>query len=295
MLKFYCILILEILLSPILYLIEELKKAGYLPVNPGANLRTKRKKANANKLLVCIHDWAGYNITREKSFKNGKKIKCGLKYQIERFANYKGTKTVDYLLTISGIDDTNTKKYQGLKFKSVSNIGLDFSGYSYFAENLPEENCYVLLMNTSVESSQDDFIDDYISFMESNPSIGLLGISYSTKMYQTIIKNNFNPHIQSFFLMTTSDILKQINKYNNGFPGEKIDYKRLLIREGEIGISKIIERLGYSLCVIDEHGKPFILPTSQKKFFNSNKLWPMPYGDYRYAVKTPNKINKMTC
>ena len=148
-------------------------------------------------------------------------------------------------------------------------------------------------MNTSIEKTQTDFIDDYIAYMESNPSIGLLGISYSTKKFQTLIRNNFEPHVQSFFLMSTSHILKQVSKHNNGFPGKSIKHKRLLIREGEIKISSIIKRMGYSLAIIDEQGKPFIFPTSTNKYLK-HKMWGMPYGDYRYSVDTPNKINSIT-
>jgi len=292
MIKFYLILIIEALFSPVLYLTEALKKLGLLPVNYYYRTNTNRQKANPNKLLVCIHDWAGYDLIRKKGFKNGKVIECGLSYQIDRFENYKGEKSIEYLVTISDFDKYPKEKYKGLNVKAVSNTGFDFSGYAHFVENLPNENCYVLLMNTSIEKTQTDFIDDYIAYMESNPSIGLLGISYSTKKFQTLIRNNFEPHVQSFFLLSTSDILKQVSKYNNGFPGKSIDHKRLLIREGEIKISSIIKRMGYSLAIIDEKGKSFIFPTSTNKYLKY-EMWKMPNGDYRYAVNTPNKINRI--
>ncbi len=292
MIKFYLILIFEAIFSPVLYLIEVLKKLGLLPVNYHFKANINRKEANADKLLVCIHDWAGYDLIRKKRFKNGKEIECGLSYQIERFINYKGEKSIEYLVTISDIEQHPKEKYEGINIKAVSNIGFDFSGYGDFVENLRDENCYILLMNTSVEKTQTDFIDDYIDYMESNPSIGLLGISYSTKKFQTLIRNNFEPHVQSFFLLTTSDILKQISIVNNGFPGKFIKHKRLLIREGELKISSIIKRMGYSLAIISENGQPFIFPTSTNKY-SKHKMWKMPYGDYRYAVDTPNKINRI--
>ncbi len=104
-----------------------------------------------------------------------------------------------HISTIHSIPYVSASIYEGINIKAVSNIGFDFSGYGDFVENLRDENCYILLMNTSVEKTQTDFIDDYIDYMESNPSIGLLGISYSTKKFQTLIRNNFEPHVQSFF------------------------------------------------------------------------------------------------
>ncbi len=68
MIKFYLILIFEAIFSPVLYLIEVLKKLGLLPVNYLFKANINRKEANADKLLVCIHDWAGYDLIRKKSF-----------------------------------------------------------------------------------------------------------------------------------------------------------------------------------------------------------------------------------
>lgn len=291
MIKFYLTIILEVMLFPFLVLIEEFKKKiNLFPVTK----IVKRDTANCNKLVICIHDWAGYDLKRLKKFKNNKEIECGLEYQINRLKSYKGKKELKYLITISDADKFDSRKYDNLPIQMVSNLGFDFSGYSYFIESLPKINTYVILMNSSVERSDEPFIDEYIQFMEDNPQVGLLGISYSTKIYQSLIRNNFTPHIQSFFLLSTVSVFKQIAAYNGSFPGKNISYKRLLIKEGEIKISKIVEKLGYSLAIIDENGKPYIFPKSKNVFKTHYKLWSMPKGDYRYHTQVPNKINTIT-
>ncbi len=288
MIKFYLTLFAEVIFFPFFFIAEELKKRFNLTPDKKYSVRTK---ANSNKLMIVIHDWAGYNLKRFKKFKNNKQIECGLEYQIARLDQYKGKKDVQQLVTISGADKFNTGKYGNLKIHEVPDAGLDFSGYSYAVKNLSDENAYLLLMNTSVERSEVNFIDDYISFMEDNPHVGLLGISYSTKVYQSLIRNNFAPHIQSFFLLSTMAVFKQIESYAGSFPGEGISYKRLLIREGEVKISQIVKKLGYALAIIDESGKPYIFPEKGSFSDTPYKKWTLPMGDYRYHVDTPNKIN----
>ncbi|MGN6178413.1 MAG: hypothetical protein ACTHNW_04490 [Mucilaginibacter sp.] len=287
--RFYFILLIETVLFPFLLLGEELKKRVNFSSTPK---QRNRLQADANKLKVCIHDWAGYNLERTKAFKNGKIIECGLKFQVDRLVNYMGEKQIKYEVTISDADVFGIDKYRNLPIVKVSNIGMDFGGYANFAEKLPEENVYVLLMNTSVEKTPVPFINEYIDFMEKNPDVGLLGISYSTKMYQTFIRNNFIPHVQSFFLLSTSSVLKEVITRNNGFVGKNVNYKRMLIRDGEIALSKVIKKLGYSLAIIGEDGRPFIFPKAMGLFNTEYKQWNMPKGDYRYSVSIPNKINE---
>ena len=291
MFKFYFVLLGELLLLPILYLKEFLKR--YISIPERAD--KKRQTANYNKLVVGIHDWAGYELKRTKTI-NNISFDCGLKFQLDRFANYKGTKDIKLSLTISGEPDNNYDKYNGLNITKVSNYGMDFRGYSQTIQNeSDQENCYVLLMNSSVEAKQVDFIDQYIEFLENNPTVGLLGISYSSKIFQTLIRNNFTPHIQSFFLITTLNVLKEVISHNKGeFPGQDIIHKRLLIRFGEVRLSRIISDLGYQLAVITDQGKPFIFPKTKGLLNTAYQQWKQPKGEYRFHTKHPNRINAIT-
>ena len=167
---------------------------------------------------------------------------------------------------------------------SVSNVGLDFSGYASFFDRIKDlPNSYVILSNSSVNAIQTDFIDSYIEYMDANDDVGMLGISCCSKCYQTLIRNNFNPHLQSFFLLTTISVLREVVETNDGkFPGIGISNKRLLIREGEIKLSQKVLALGYNLAVVTKDG-PI-------KFNGVKNDWPMPLGDYRYYTNTPNAI-----
>lgn len=292
MLKFYLLLAAEMVLSPILYIKEYLKKYIDIPDGP----LKKREAVKTNNVLIGIHDWAGYELKRKKTV-NNIEFDCGLEYQLSRFSNYKGSYKTNISLTISDYDENrNGKKYTGLNPIAVSNTGMDFQGYAYTIQsNTDAENCYVLLMNSSVDAKQVDFLDNYIAFLEQNPHVGLLGISYSARMYQTVIRNNFTPHVQSFFLLTTLNVLKEVIDYNGGkFPGSDVSHKRMLIRSGEIRLSKIINKLGYQLAIITEEQKPFIFPKTEGWFNTAYSKWELPMGEYRFYVKHPNRITPIT-
>lgn len=251
----------------------------------------ERCKEINNIIYVCIHEWGGYELVRHKHINN--KIKdweCGLKYQLERFNNYKGGFSVDLTVTMSDINlhhDLDYIRSRCDRVIPVSNIGMDFSGYSTFYNFVKEkDDSYIILTNTSVSSIQTDFIDDYIEYMQNNLDVGMLGISCCSKCYQTLVRNNFTPHLQSFFLLTTIGVLNEMVSANNGdFPGIGISNKQLLIREGEIKISQLVLGLGYKLAVVTESGVI--------KFNNNEEEWTLPKGDYRYYTSTPNVINKI--
>ncbi len=250
-----------------------------------------REKVVSPVVRVCTHEWGGYELKRKKNVE-GRYFNCGLFSQLERFKKYREKGVVNLTITMSDVEkhpDIGVVKSNCDNFIEVSNVGMDFNGYStFYKRNKSEDNCYVILTNSSVEESQCDFLDGYIKYMEDNPDVGILGISYSTRMYHTLIRRNFVPHIQSFFLMTTLAVLKDIVTANKGrFPGENAIYKRLLIRKGEIPLSKIALKLGYSLAVVyPEDGIPFK--------FTDKKHWKHPFDDLRLSCTTPNKLVPIT-
>ncbi|MCY0977109.1 hypothetical protein PGH12_08115 [Chryseobacterium wangxinyae] len=254
----------------------------------------ERKKVTNPIVYVNIHEWGGYALERCKFVSTIPEFKCGLKFQLERFNKEKKYNKVHINVSISEI-----RKHQNIKFVEqhsdnildVVNEGMDFSGYSSFYNTIKhEENCFVILTNSSVECSQDLFLDGYIDYMKENKDVGILGVSYCTKMIQTFVKNNFTPHLQSFFYLTTSDVLKEIVEFNRGFPGEKIDHKLLLIRKGEIKMSNIVLKLGYNLAVVTEDGNVYKFCTNSI-YDNAFNAWKLKWGDVRLQNKIPNKIN----
>lgn len=230
-----------------------------------------------------------------KKIKNGRTFLCGINFQLKRFELIKRDSAyqIDYTVTISDLGKYPTYDIQTVKSRCdrvlpVSNAGLDFSGYLAFYDFVKDKpNSYVILSNSSVNACIDDFLNDYIEYMENNLHVGMLGISYCTKMYQTLIRNNFTPHLQSFFLLTTIDVLRQVVAVNNNvFPGKGISNKQLLIREGEIRLSQLVMKLGYNLSVVNPlNGVPFK--------FTSYVDWSMPKGDIRQSLNYPNKITSI--
>ena len=282
--RFYLVLLRELLLSPILYVKNIL-------ILEKAVKRRVRKPVTTDTVYVEVHEWAGYPISRMKQLKNGRIFQCGLEYQLGRFnmAKRYSKYKVDLTVTVSDIDnypyDMKYLKGNCDRVLSVPNIGLDFSGYASFFQLVKDKpNSYVILSNSSINSSIDNFLDGYIEYLEENPDVGMLGVSYCTKMYQTLIRNNFTPHLQSFFLLTTVEVLKELVHLNGDkFPGIDITNKQLLIRNGEIKLSQLIMNLGYKLAVVrPDNGEPF-------KFTNK-KAWNILKGDVRQTVNCPNRI-----
>ncbi len=291
-LRFYVILLIELSLLPLWYIFEEVKKIiSYLQIEIKNKIRAP---VNSDEILVCVHEWAGYNPVRSKFIrKDIKEFECGLDYQLFRFRNYMGKHNLKFILTISEKTKYDYIPPKEINYLEVSNSGFDFAGYATFYRRFVEKepmNKFVLLSNTSIEKSMEPFLDDYVQILEDNPSIGLLGISYNTKIYQSFIRNNFNPHLSSFFLLTTSDVLKEIVDANNQhFPGDGITHKLLLIRLGEIKLSQLVLKLGYRLGFVLNDGNLYTY--NSKGFLNNGYAsWKLPHGDYRLHCETPNKI-----
>jgi hypothetical protein len=261
-------------------------------------IRRKNDNSLSDNIVFLIHEWAGYPFVREKIIKRTQnKFTCGLKYSLERINSYIGKYKVEKILTISDCSDEYIERLklsdffkEDINIIPVTNKSMDFSGYSYLAHKIvsTKQNKLVFFSNTSVNAIKCDFIDQYIDVFLNNKNLGLLGISYSSKIYQTFVRNNYTPHIQSFFFLTTTEVLEKIIIFNKDvFPGEKSDYKLSIIRFGEVKLSQIVQKLGFDIGIIDEKGKLLILPIEE------NDATDLVIGDYRLFVKNPNKINKI--
>lgn len=287
--KFYLSLLGELIISPYEYG-KNFIKWNFIKSKKAITINKYRIPVKINSLAVCIHEWAGYEGKRFKKIKNIREFECGLDYQLLRYQNYKGNYNLDLTLTISDFH-LFKRTVNNVEILEVSNLGMDFSGYEAFYNTIKDkENQYVILTNTSVNKKQVEFIDDYIDFFKANESIGMLGISYNSKMYQSLIRNNFTPHLQSFFLLTTTEVLKEVVGKNKFFPGKGIDHKLALIKYGEIKLSKIVMELGYQLGCVLENGQPFLFDKDNLKD-NGKQSWGSTFGDYRLNLVDPNSIN----
>ncbi|WP_312993458.1 hypothetical protein [Chryseobacterium flavum] len=254
----------------------------------------QRKDIQNRCILVNIHEWGGYPLERNKTVSNIPQFECGLKYQLQRFNNAKKKNPLFINVTISDIEKCSDIEYIKSKADNVDpvrNEGMDFSGYSSFYEKIKDkENSYVILSNTSVNAIQEDFLENHIQYMEEHPEVGMLGVSYCTKIIQTFVRNNFTPHLQSFYILTTIDVLREVVELNGKFPGDGIDHKLLLIRNGEIRLSTLVLRLNYKLAIVQENGE--VYQFGRNGFMdNSFNAWKLYFGDIRVISKIPNRIN----
>ncbi len=295
-LNFHLIIFFELLFLPILIVFEELKKI--CSSNSELKVKKVRKKIESENIYINIHEWGGYNYERKKEIKNIKSFVCGLKYQLIRFKRNQCKYKKILNVTIS--DHTKFRYLdevleQGYHVDFVSNNGMDFSGYDFFYNKIKTKpNAFVILTNSSVNKEQTLFLNDYIHYMENNTDVGILGVSYCAKKMQTLVKNNFTPHLQSFFLLTTINVLNEIVEANNNkFPGAGIDHKLMLIRKGEIKFSSLAMKLGYNLGVTLENGS-VIKFGKNSKFDNGYKRWSLKNTDVRMFVQKPNLINEIS-
>lgn len=133
--RFCLVLLRELLLSPILYVKNIL-------ILEKAVKRRVRKPVTTDTVYVEVHEWAGYPISRMKQLKNGRIFQCGLEYQLGRFnmAKRYSKYKVDLTVTVSDIDnypyDMKYLKGNCDRVLSVPNIGLDFSGYASFFQDV---------------------------------------------------------------------------------------------------------------------------------------------------------------
>lgn len=299
-LKFYILIFFELLLFPLLFLFV------YLKNNFPSSIfkQTIKYKINKNdlskKIIFVVHEWAGYDFSRKKQIKYvNKEFDCGLKYHMERINCYNGPFDLEKIITISDFSPEYQKSLESKDFYNssykiypVSNLSMDFSGYNHVAKNLlPEEDCFVFLTNSSVESAKVDFIDNHVKIFLEDPTLGLLGVSYCTKIYQSFIRNNFHPHVQSFFLVTRASVLKELLALNNGnLPGAKEAFKLSLIRFGEVKFTKDIQKLGYKVGIILEDMNFYEIPKSSILDSGFSR-WSQPFGDFRLYANNPNRIN----
>ena len=287
--KFYLIIFFELISFPFYFLYQIFNH--YLIKIKNTHVKYRSPIVDFTNVYFHVHEWGGYPNIRQKKLKNSKSFFCGLNGYLSKIKEYSGEKSLHSVITMSNVELYPNKDYLAKsvdKFIEVKNNGMDFSGYSAmynYVKNKP--NAFIIISNSSVNLANIDFIDSYISYMNDNPDVGIIGISYNTRCNQSLIRNKFRPHIQSFFYFTTISVLDEIVAVNNGiFPGSLALDKRLIIRDGEIKISELAMFLGYKLAIVCENGSVFTFDSNA-----SYKNWSIPHGDMRYSVDCPNVIN----
>jgi hypothetical protein len=120
-----------------------------------------------------------------------------------------------------------------------------------------------------------------LGVQSGNPGTGMCGISMNSHN-TSLSEGQFAPHIQSFFLYTSMQVLRDV--FPNGLAPDApsaFEGKNNLILHGEIGISQRVLAAGYSLSC-----KMF--PESSYK---AGDPWTLPEGDLRITSEYREQAN----
>jgi glycosyltransferase involved in cell wall biosynthesis len=280
-------LIFELFFFPMIIIANFIKLNFNLPVFKFKKKIYKRKRIiDEFDIKLCIQDWSKYKNTRYKLLKNLNWYKCGLSNINELFKTKKYN-VKKYLF----LSDYNHSKLKGLNVKkefeiiNSTNFYYDFSSYNLFFKMNKKLNNILIFCNSSISSEiSDNFLDGYLEYFIKNKNLGLLGISGNSKNYQSLIFNNFTPHIQTIFFITTVEVLNNVIKSNNNqFPGINATAfnKYSIIKKGEIILTKKVLELGYDIGIVKPDGNVFnFYKDSSFKMYNN---WKVNYklGDAR--------------
>ena len=193
--------------------------------------KATRKTSEDVHAVICLHDWLGYPGERQKTLKNGIKFSCGRTKILRGLQEHKNKIPTEIFVSLSGHGAYDFDHQSVKKVILTENRGKDFRGYSLMLQEILKlpGNPFVVLMNSSVAGGfYDGWLDDYCSILTNDRSIGLLGISTRAR-FPGLVKNHLAPHLQSFFLVSTKEVLSKILQLNGGMhfdaatPGQGID------------------------------------------------------------------------
>jgi len=255
-----------------------------------------RKTSEDDHAVICLHDWLGYPGERQKTLKNGIKFSCGRTKILRGLQEHKNKIPTEILVSLSGHGAYDFDHQSVKKVILTENRGKDFRGYSLMLQEILKlpGNPFVVLMNSSVAGGfYDGWLDDYCSILTNDRSIGLLGISTRAR-FPGLVKNHFAPHLQSFFLVSTKEVLSKILQLNGGMlPGASEKNKFRLIQKGEIGVSRQVLKSGFAIAAVYQGN---VTRFRLRNCFSSNiSQWPFPLEDIRLTStpgQIPNSITK---
>ncbi|MGH1485101.1 MAG: hypothetical protein ACRBCI_02700 [Cellvibrionaceae bacterium] len=252
---------------------------------------------------IVLVEWMGYPLYRNKQI-GAHTIKCGLGRLLENIQKLDAGVDFDCRVIVNEHNNkqtltsligkqkllrkfflNNSKTNSIEKFDHVfqkypfiekvtyrQNIGQDIGAYDFIYRQLMEENYTgdILFMNSSVRGPHENgWLKKYQDLFNRHENTGLAGITLNS--YYSTRKKSFDPHVQSFFLYSNMQILKDVfpDGIYNGQTGEE---KRDLIINGEIGISRKVLDKGYGISC-----------SAFPEFcYKKDDEWTIPFGDMRF-------------
>ncbi|MEC8677599.1 MAG: rhamnan synthesis F family protein [Candidatus Margulisiibacteriota bacterium] len=235
------------------------------------------------KIPIILAEWSGFNLKAERCFSfswlyNKKGIFCLLE-NLEQFSSNQ----IEVILIINnGMPveydylKTNFSIVKQIIYRN-SNLGLDFGAYAEGYKYLISTGYlgdFILMNSSCIGPGSSDWLNKYkAKFLE--PNMGLVGATYCGYSLKEL-KQPFKPHVQSYFLYTSTSILTHV--FPAGLNSLNATNKDEVIIQGEIWFSTQVLNMGYKLgAIIDDftYGK------------NDNWLMPSVKYDQKYLRATP--------
>jgi len=239
-------------------------------------------------IKVVLADWSGYPACRKKTFswvdpedasnRIGYSIDCGISPLLQGFFSYKAGEEFSVVVVVSSSTGRDTSRLAEIekmcnRYAFIDelfikdNLNMDIGSYSLGYQYLlaSQFSGDIIFLNTSCRPPRaDNWLASYKKLFHSSPDIGLCGIS---------INSAISPHVQSFFIYTSTDILSRCFSGSSLTKVPVCSSKEQLILDGEVWISQVVISNGFSL--ISSSFPDFVYSSKQLK-------WLQPEGDLRY-------------
>lgn len=242
------------------------------------------------KVKIILVDFSDYPLHRKKRLFRYD-IECGLGNLLENMTKFKAGVQFEVILVVNEKGQEKRVVYNSLKKYSFiekiffrDNTAFDFGaynkGYQYLREIAYDGD--IVFMNSSTRGPYNDYwLLKYSHLFHRRKNIGLCGISLNS--HTTHLRNSvFRPHVQSFFMYTSMNVLMEI--FNDSLPTPNSDSKKLdIITYCEIEFSTKMLDGNYGIC-----SKLF-----ENFVYYKGGKWRVPTGDLRGHLFYSQFANKI--
>lgn len=239
-------------------------------------------------VLVVVHHFAPNGIKYQKKCLNRThEVGVGIIFQQLNGLD------IEVRCCVADSDDTYFEslklQFPNIKFHKTNGEKYDFPSYFYGARFCNESHKYYCMFNDNVDVKSD--IVGFIKAAKSsidNINLGMVGVGSNTLLIQSIFRESFSPHIQTYGFLVEKQLFEEFSARYEWYQHSwepKFFRKQGLCRLLEQGLSKYILSKELGLGFI-QMGK-LITYTRRSKWFDLHKDWIGIYGDWRGVAESP--------
>jgi len=279
----FTLLIFDLLYRPLNSLISILRK------KPTLNKDILNSESD-DKHIVCIHHYVPLGLSYTKHI-GGKDYVVGAQCILE-LSHLSNFDVFCVLLNPKGQNiDEYYQRYPAVKFIVSQENKYDFDSYfklTNLMANKPIKTISFFNDNVDVSSEVESFVIKANSIINSNKSIGIVGLGSNTVLTQSLFKKSFSPHVQTYGFTIQLELMIAFTSFwqpilKKAWVGKF--FKILVCRLLEQGLSKFILSSGYSLGFLrNGELKSY---TRRYRCLDSEVDWPLGKGDYRITASSP--------